>query len=172
MATPTQWTWVWVDSGNWRWTGRPGVLQSMGSQRVGHDWVIEQNWIKENQISEVKAFSAFLCMGRYKSLGLESIPLICISVLWGQYSVFSSCVSSGCILGDGYSSWLLGGLGSGQTIFLYFELSQGLLSGQPWCNAFMAANILCLLIRQAIFQFSLVFWPREWAESNGWQWNN
>ena len=41
MASPTQWTWVWVSSGNWRWTGRPGVLQSMGSQRVGHDWATE-----------------------------------------------------------------------------------------------------------------------------------
>ena len=41
MASPTQWTWVWVNSGNWRWTGRPGVLQSMGSQRVGHDWTTE-----------------------------------------------------------------------------------------------------------------------------------
>ena len=36
MASPTQWTWVWVNSGSWWWTGRPGVLQSMGSQRVGH----------------------------------------------------------------------------------------------------------------------------------------
>ena len=47
MASPTQWTWVWVSSGSWWWTGRPGVLQSMGSQRVGHDWVIklsELNW--------------------------------------------------------------------------------------------------------------------------------
>ena len=37
MTSPTQWTWVWVDSRSWWWTGRPGVLQSMGSQRVGHD---------------------------------------------------------------------------------------------------------------------------------------
>ena len=44
MASPTQWTWVWVNSGSWWWTGRPGMLQSMGSQRVGHDWAIEQNW--------------------------------------------------------------------------------------------------------------------------------
>ena len=41
MASPTQWTWVWVNSGSWWWTGRPGVLQSMGSQRVGHNWVTE-----------------------------------------------------------------------------------------------------------------------------------
>ena len=44
MASPTQWTWVWVDSGSWWWTGRPGMLQFMGSQRVGHDWVTELNW--------------------------------------------------------------------------------------------------------------------------------
>ena len=44
MALPTRWTWVWVDSRSWWWTGRPGVLQLMGLQRVGHDWVTELNW--------------------------------------------------------------------------------------------------------------------------------
>ena len=44
MASPTQWTWVWVNSGSWWWTGRPGMLQSMGSERVGHDWATELNW--------------------------------------------------------------------------------------------------------------------------------
>ena len=44
MASLTQWTWVWVNSGGWWWTGKPGVLQPMGSQRVGHDWVTELNW--------------------------------------------------------------------------------------------------------------------------------
>ena len=43
MASPTQWTWVWVNSGSWWWTGRSGVLQPMGLQRVGHDWA-ELNW--------------------------------------------------------------------------------------------------------------------------------
>ena len=43
-ASPTQWTWVWVSSGSWWWTGRPGVLQSTGSQTVGHTWVTELNW--------------------------------------------------------------------------------------------------------------------------------
>ena len=44
MASPTQWTWVWVNSGSWWWTGRPGVLWFMGLQRVGHDWATELNW--------------------------------------------------------------------------------------------------------------------------------
>ena len=47
MASLTQWTWVWVDSGSWWWTGRPGMLWFMGLQRVGHDWVTELklNWM-------------------------------------------------------------------------------------------------------------------------------
>ena len=44
MASQTQWTWGWVNPGSWWWTGKPGVLQSMGSQRVGHNWVTELNW--------------------------------------------------------------------------------------------------------------------------------
>ena len=43
MASLTRWTWVWVNSRSWWWTGRPGVLQFMGSQRVGHDWETELN---------------------------------------------------------------------------------------------------------------------------------
>ena len=42
MASPTQWTWVWASSRIWWWTGKPGVLQSMGLQRVGHYWETEQ----------------------------------------------------------------------------------------------------------------------------------
>ena len=44
MVSLTRWTWVWVNSGSWWWTGRPGVLRYMGSQRVQHDWAAELNW--------------------------------------------------------------------------------------------------------------------------------
>ena len=44
MASPNRWTWVWVNSGSWWWTGRPGVLRFTGLQRVGHDWATELNW--------------------------------------------------------------------------------------------------------------------------------
>ena len=50
MASLTQWTWVWVDSGTQWWTGRPGVLRFMGLQRVRHDWVTELSW------TELKTF--------------------------------------------------------------------------------------------------------------------
>ena len=55
MASPTQWTWVWVNPKSWWWTGRPGVLCFMGSQRVGHDGATELNWTE-------------LCMERWKHL--------------------------------------------------------------------------------------------------------
>ena len=45
MASPTRRTWVWAISRSWWWIGKPGVLQLMGSQRVGHDWAIELNWM-------------------------------------------------------------------------------------------------------------------------------
>ena len=44
MASPARWTWVWASSGSWWWIGRPGVLQSVGSQRVRHDWETEVSW--------------------------------------------------------------------------------------------------------------------------------
>ena len=56
MASPTRWTWIWVNSGSLWWTGRPGVLWFMGLQRVGHDWATELNWI----ISDVEHF--FMCL--------------------------------------------------------------------------------------------------------------
>ena len=44
MASLSRWSWVWVNSRSWWWTGWPGVLQFMGLQRVGHDWANELNW--------------------------------------------------------------------------------------------------------------------------------
>ena len=48
MASLTWWTWVWASSGSWWWTGNPGVLHSMGSQRVRHNWVSELNWTESS----------------------------------------------------------------------------------------------------------------------------
>ena len=56
MASLTRWTWVWVNSGSWWWTGRSGVLRFMGSQRVGHDWVTELNWTEYLPSCHSKSF--------------------------------------------------------------------------------------------------------------------
>ena len=53
MASPARWTWVWASFGSWWWTGEPGVLQSMGSQRVRRDWVTELNWLRSVSCSSV-----------------------------------------------------------------------------------------------------------------------
>ena len=52
MSSPTQWSWVWVNSRSWWWTGRPGVLQFTGSQRVRHSWVTELNWTELNRMEQ------------------------------------------------------------------------------------------------------------------------
>ena len=80
MASPTQWTWVWVNSGSWWWTGRPGVLQSMGLQRVGHDWGTELNW--PVHISDVSKFCPFMYTKHNQSL-----PLISQGVLFLFFQV-------------------------------------------------------------------------------------
>ena len=49
MASPTRWTWVWVSSRSWWWTGKPGILQSMGLQGIRHDWMTELNWNETKQ---------------------------------------------------------------------------------------------------------------------------
>ena len=49
MASPSQWTWVWASSGRWWRTGKPGVLQSTGSQRVRHNWATEQQQLQMNK---------------------------------------------------------------------------------------------------------------------------
>ena len=69
MISPTQWTWVWVNSGSWWWIGRPGMLLSMGSQRVGHDWATELKWTEMCQfIYPIDG----LCCGHYDSWSVGS----------------------------------------------------------------------------------------------------
>ena len=50
MASPPRWAWVWITSGSWWWTGRPGVLQFMGSQRVRYNWATKLNWTKGDHV--------------------------------------------------------------------------------------------------------------------------
>ena len=71
MASPTRWTWVWVNSESW-WTGRPGVLQFMGSQRVGHDWATELNWTEP-----YKHVMLLMCIFPTPYISYPAVPLFC-----------------------------------------------------------------------------------------------
>ena len=109
MASLTHWTWVWVNSGSWWWTGRPGVLRFMGSQRVGHDWVTELNWLSltcaelfssfwtklsqrwaklSNHASIFWATNVFFSVERRSWLSEQSLSMVCF---FFSRSVFKTC---------------------------------------------------------------------------------
>ena len=75
MASLTQWTWVWVNSGSWWWTGRAGVLQSMGSHRVGYDWVTKLSWTELNWANGCDDHILHFAAVAAKSL--QSCPTLC-----------------------------------------------------------------------------------------------
>ena len=99
MASPTPYIWVWVDSRNWWWTGRPGVLWFMGSQRVEHNWATELNWTELN---------------RY--IGVSHCFLFCNSLM--TYDVEHLFI---CLFTKGMIS--LGGILSGICLFLNLDVS-------------------------------------------------
>ena len=90
MASPAQWTWVWVNSRSWWWTGRPGLLQLMGSQNVRQDWVTEltdwtnwTNWLTNCSLR--KAFLSFLVIlwnSAFRWVYLSFSPLFFTSLLF------------------------------------------------------------------------------------------
>ena len=73
MASPIQWTWVCVSSRWWWWTGKPGVLQFMGLQKVGQDWVTELNWIAwvKTLVLMLNALTGFLCFKKFYNLSKQ-----------------------------------------------------------------------------------------------------
>ena len=81
MALPTLWTWVWVNSGRWWWTGRPGVLWFMWLRRVRHDWATELNWFVFALFLyfSVSAFSCCFHVEFFHSDGVACDLFICLS---------------------------------------------------------------------------------------------
>ena len=75
LPVTTRWTWVWVNSGSWWWTGRPGVLRFMGSQRVGHDWATELN---------INLIEIFACFKKKKLVCMDLFNVLFI-VLWPDH---------------------------------------------------------------------------------------
>ena len=111
MASPTQWTWVWASSGKWWRTGKPDMLQSMGSQRVGHNWATEQQpmcssditmqpslfivipcWITQSSTDYQKLWSIFSGNLQYKCLSthLHFFPFLLFSSksIWAHFKLF------------------------------------------------------------------------------------
>ena len=81
MASLTQWTWVWPSSGSWWRKGKPGVLQSMGSQRVRHDWVTDHQQQQDYEVAI--ASRSFAADGGAQILGFLGSSLE-INSYWGR----------------------------------------------------------------------------------------
>ena len=95
MASRTRWTWVWVNSGRWWCTGRPGVLQFLGLQRVGQDWATELNcpvfpapFIEESVFAPLYILASFVKNKAWVYFcAFYLVPLVCISVLCQYHTV-------------------------------------------------------------------------------------
>ena len=99
MASPTRGAWVWVNSGSWWWTGRPGVLRFMGWQRVGHDWATELNWTEPTLYStDSTEFVATYCTVSFPSETVKSHFNFCTCIVGFMHSDaqldFSPCLIS------------------------------------------------------------------------------
>ena len=77
VASLTRWTWVWVNSGSWWWTGRPGVLRFVGSQRVGHDWATELNWTLDKHNLNMLSITSLICLA-----------ISCLSVIRSKFLIY------------------------------------------------------------------------------------
>ena len=99
MASWTQWTWVWVNSGSWWWTGRPGILQSMRLQRVGHEWATELFWDHCHLYHWTQNWSKFLFSFTTSSYKWEVYPvsllLACLSFKSHRMMGESSSIQNG-----------------------------------------------------------------------------
>ena len=94
MASLTQWTWVWVNSRSWRWTARLGVLQSVGFQRVGHNWATELNWTEGICLNGKVLFHYFSSFSLMNSKCVEGN----IKFGWSNYAVNKITCDSGIII--------------------------------------------------------------------------
>ena len=83
MASPTRWTWIWVNTGSWWWTGRPGMLQFIGSQRVGHDWATELNW------TELKHSYFYIYVNSF-NYSLLCNPVLCVQSHFNCVQLFAT----------------------------------------------------------------------------------
>ena len=108
MASLTQWTWVWVDSGSWWWTGRPGVLQFTGLQRVGHDWATELNWTDVRWI--IIPFSTKKIEDQRHEISKSEFLNLSMIDIWGQKILCHGSVLCiiGCLIASlAFTHWML-----------------------------------------------------------------
>ena len=125
MASPTRWMWVWVNSGNWWWIGRPDVLWFIGLQRVGHNWATELNWTK---LVETVYYKMMLCLlGLFMSNYLRRkhdkwLALLWVTVIYAFRDLYiESKYFLACHFLSSSNSITIGGVDLTQTPQFYFS---------------------------------------------------
>ena len=98
MASSTQWTWVWANSGREGRTGKPGMLQSMSSQKVGHDWVTHQQQMMSLVLS-------VLCALIFNSKAFQDVATSTVSYRWGTWAPQRLSNCSKLVTDLGFQSW-------------------------------------------------------------------
>ena len=153
MVSPTQWTWVWVDSRSWWWTGRPGTLQFMGSQRVGHDWVTELNWT-------ISPYSSSVRRKTYRKI-TKIIQIFFTQLLL----LLVSCMRA-CILGHFSRVWLFVISVCVSVCVLVAQLCL-ILCDPMDCS--LPGSSVCGILQARILEWVAMpssrasFWPRDWT---------
>ena len=85
MASQTRRTWIWASSRSWRWTVKSGMLQSMGSQRVGHDWATELNWTGLGTLAYCAGFLTTCLVILDKSFSFPRPQFLYLQIEWAAY---------------------------------------------------------------------------------------
>ena len=184
MASPTRWTWVWVNSGSWWWTGRPGVLQSMGSQRVRYCLATEQQQYTILFICSASCpLSLLLSVPNFVSWGLEQCCILSrhwINIKWMNERNYLSYLKTMFLITKFYSKGVRDYFFKNQwakwaSLLLIWEFLErpGVVlysSMHAWCRSWVSAcriyvrpKALILTLGSPVtlssLNTSLLFWP-------------
>ena len=143
MASPTQWTWVWANPGSWWWIGRSGMLWSMGSQKVRHNWVTELNWTDGLYEDYISLLLALLWLGHPPTLLL----LYLVSFSWPPKTNSSHCWLSHVLM---FHFWL-----SRPVVMLANKLGRWAIPGKwapDWCHCGLLDWAKCWYLSQQMFK--------------------
>ena len=139
MASRTQWTWVWVNSGSCWWTGKPGMLQSMGSQRVGHDWATELNW---TELSDKGFLIYMIIIVIFFPIPSQGVLFVCLFLLHAFLSSVFRCIYQLRII---FSWWYC------LSLFIYMNISCSKMN-LPEIKTFIPALFWLLFIYPSILK--------------------
>ena len=151
-ASPARWTWVWVKSGSWWWTGRPGVLRFMRSQRVGHDWATELKWTELNWKLLISPSYLNEILAGYSNLGCRLFSFITLSMSCHSLLAWRISIERSPVILKGTPLWVI----------CYFSLVAFNICSL--CLIFVNLINMCL----GVFHFGFILFGTLWVSWIEW----